>query len=156
MGLVWMFTGLFLIAYVTAGIASALTLDEIESSIDSVDDLRDHRVAVPVESEADAQLSRLGIASSGFASARDAYAALRSGEVDAVVHDAAILRHEVTEDATGDLRLVGAPFDPQQYGFVVAADDPLREPLNRALLDVFESGDHDRLLERWFGEVAMD
>ncbi len=151
-----MFTGLFLIAYVTAGIASALTLDEIESSIDSVDDLRDHRVAVPVESEADAQLSRLGIASSGFASARDAYAALRSGEVDAVVHDAAILRHEVTEDATGDLRLVGAPFDPQQYGFVVAADDPLREPLNRALLDVFESGDHDRLLERWFGEVAMD
>ncbi len=150
-GLVWMFGGLFLIAYVTAGIASTLTIEEIESSIESVDDLRKHEVAVPANSEAEAQLDRLGVASVGYPTAEDTYAALRKGDVDAVVHDAAVLRYEVTRNPSDGVRLVGVPFDPQQYGFVVRADDPLRERLNRALLDVVESGDYSDIYERWFG-----
>ncbi len=150
-GLIWMFSGLFLIAYVTAGIASALTLEEIENSIESVDDLRNHQVGVPTESEASAQLDRLGVAASGFPTAQEAYDALRRGDVDAVVHDAAILRNEVITDPSGGVRLVGSPFDPQQYGFVVEAEDPIRERVNRALLDVVESGDYDQIYERWFG-----
>lgn len=149
-GLFWMFSGLFLIAYVTAGIASALTLEEIESSIGSIDDLRSHDVAVPAGSEAEAQMGRLGIAVDRYPSAEDAYDALRRGEIDAVVHDASILQHQVTVDG-GDLHLVGAPFHPQQYGFVLPADDPLVERLNRALLDVVESGDYDAIHDRWFG-----
>lgn len=150
-GLVWMFSGLFLIAYVTAGIASTLTLESIENSIDSVDDLRRHQVAVPAQSEAAAQLDRLGLAADGYPTAEDAYDALRRGAVDAVVHDTAILQHTVTNDRSGELRLVGTPFHPQQYGFIVQADDPLRERLNRALLEVVESGDYASIHERWFG-----
>lgn len=150
-GLVWMFAGLFLIAYVTAGIASTLTVEEIANSIDSVDDLRSRDVAVPAGSEAEAQLARLGVPSIGYPTADDAYDALRSGDVDAVVHDAAVLRYEITRNPADGVRLVGAPFDPQQYGFVVRADDPLRERLNRALLDVIESGDYSEIYERWFG-----
>lgn len=149
-GLVWMFSGLFLLAYFTAGIATAFTLDEIEGAIGGIDDLPGHQVAVPADSEAAAHLDRLGIPTIEFPLAADAYLALEAGQVDAVVHDAAILQFAVN-NGDGSTRLAGAPFHQQQYGFAVAADDPLRERINIELLQLIEAGDYADLYEQWFG-----
>jgi len=155
-GIIWMFGGLFLLAYFTAGIATAFTIDEIQGSIRSADDLPGHTVAVPEASVAEAFLDRNGIATRSYPSADETYDALASGDVDAVVHDAAILQYHVNNEGAGEARVVGLPFHQQQYAFVVDFDDPLRERINVALLEVIESGEYGRLYQQWFGRSAVE
>ena len=102
------------------------------------------------DSEAERYLDRLGVPTVDFAQEDAAYEALASGDVDAFVHDAAILQFAVT-NGDGSFRLAGAPFHQQQYGFAVAPDDPLRERINLELLELFESGEYSDIYERWFG-----
>lgn len=151
--LVWMFAGLFLLAYFTAGIATTFTLDEIEGSIGGFEDLPGTTVAVPTGSEAENFLERNGITTRDYATPGAAYQALRDGDVEAVVHDAAILQYRVRTDDSGQLRLAGTPFHRQQYGFVVPDDPRLRERINVALLELYADGEYARLYEQWFGQA---
>lgn len=152
-GLFWMFSGLFVLAYFTAGIATTFTLDELSSQIESPADLRGHAVAVPVDSTAADFLDRQGIAASEFDTAELAYEALLSNDVDAVVHDAAILQHFVATDTRGGTDIAGLVFAERGFGLAVATDSELAEPLNRVLLELLESGEFDDLHDKWFGNA---
>ncbi len=150
-GLVWMFSGLFVLAYFTAGIATAFTIDELSAAIDEPADLRDHTVGVPIDTASFDYLERQGIAATTYPTAEDAYEALFAGEIEAVVHDAAILQHFVATDGRGGVHLSGLIFAERDFGFVLPADDDLIEPINRALLRLIENGDYAELHNRWFG-----
>ena len=149
--LLWMFSGLFVLAYFTAGIATAFTIEELEGSIAGPADLRGRVVAAPAESAAVEYLDSRGIAASEFPTADAAYEALLAGDVDAVVHDAAILQHFVATDARGGTRLTGTTFAERGFGFVLPRDSDLAERVNRSLLGLIESGEYDRVHDRWFG-----
>ncbi len=150
-GLFWMFVGLFLLAYFTAGIASAVAIDRVEGSITGVDDLRSHDVGVVADSLADDHLGRQGIRTTEYLSADDAYAALADGSLDAVVHDAAILKHHIVGPDGDDLHLVGTIFAERGVSFAVAPDDDIGEAIDRGLIAVIESGEYQELHDRWFG-----
>ncbi len=151
-GLFWMFVGLFLLAYFTAGIASAVAVQEVEGRIQGPADLRAAEVGVVTGSLADDHLGLQGIAATEYATADDAYRALVDGSIEAVVHDAAILQHHLTDTGRDDLHLVGPVFARRGLAFAVDSSTDIDEALNRGLIEVIESGRYDELQTRWFGE----
>lgn len=133
-GLIWMFSGLFIIASFTAAVTSALTLTRLESRISGPRDLSHVRVATVRDSTSDGYLRSRHIISRKVASVAAALATLESGEVDAVVYDAPILRHECTHHYDGRLQVLPLTFERQDYAFALPPQSPLRETINQVLL----------------------
>jgi polar amino acid transport system substrate-binding protein len=48
--------------------------------------------------------------------------------------------------------VVGSPFNEEVYGIAVNQGSPLREQINRALLQLREDGTYDVIYAKWFGE----
>ncbi len=150
-GLLWMFVGLFVLAYFTAGIASAFAIDELQGQISGPADLRGKNVGVVADSLAEEYLRTQGIPATEYVTGQEAYNALVDGSLDAIVHDAAILQHFITENAEGGVEITGVLFAERGFGFALASDSELTEALNRGLIGVIESGDYSELHDQWFG-----
>lgn len=151
-GLLWMFSGLFVLASFTASIASAFAISEVSAHIGGPDDLHGKRVATIDRSTAESYLKQQGIRTILFQHEDDAYEALLNEEVDAVVYDAPVLQHYVALNSEKDVELAGVVFQEQQYGVALSHNPVLRERINRALLRLVESGDYAALYAEWFGE----
>lgn len=150
-GLMWMFSGLFVLASFTASIATAFAVDEVTSQISGPLDLAGKTVATIDGSTSEEYLLQAGIQPLTFEHEAEAYGALLAGEVDAVVYDAPVLQHFAANEGAGKLRVVGPTFREQQYGFGLSDDNALRERVNRALLRLVESGRYESLRQQWFG-----
>lgn len=153
-GLIWMFSGLFVLAYFTAGVAAAFTVDEITADVTSVSDLRGRSVAVPADSPANEFLASQGIPATVFTSATQAYEALDEGDVDAMVHDAVAVRHLVVDDQDGGVLVTAVIPAEVQIGFAVNPESELLEALNHSLLELVEQGRYAELKARWLGSES--
>jgi len=150
---VWMIVGYFLFASFTASITSSLAINELRGSIAGPGDLTGNAVATLANSPAESWLVGEGIGPVSFGSMDEVYAALDEGEVDAVVFDAPVLQYRAARDSS--VQTVGSPFDTVRYGIAIGDDeDELREQVNRALLELIESGAYDQLNTRWFGDLG--
>ena len=149
--MVWMFAALIVISGFTAAITTALTVNELDASIDHVDDLRVKRVLALAGSTSDSFLSGEGIGHRTVVSLSEALARLASGEADAVVHDAPILRYEINERFSHQLRVLPFVLRAQDYGIALPPGSALREPINIALIDVVRSGDWPDIVKRYLG-----
>ncbi len=151
LAMVWMVMGLFLLAWVTAQTAARLTLNELQGTINSVDDLAGNRVVTVEGTVADDYLS---INNLNFQTVSDidlALAQVAAGEVDAVVYDAPVLAYRLDTDYANQLRLAGSSFAPDPYGIALASGSDLRETVNAELLAMSRDGTLDELHQRWFG-----
>jgi ABC-type amino acid transport substrate-binding protein len=146
----WMFLGLFLISNFTATITSELTLRQLEGSIKNIGDLRDKRVLVVDTTTSQRYMQFQGIPSRAVKSVDDAFAALDKGEADALVYDAPVLQHYALKSSK--LHVVGPVFNPEAYGIAVQQGSPLREEINRVLLEIREDGTYERLRLKYFGQ----
>ena len=145
--LVWMFASFIILSSFVANLTSRVTLEGLESSIEGPGDLFDARVATLASSTTENYLRRERIAHRTYASIE----AMLRGEVDAVVHDAPLLRYLAASRFQGRVRLVRAEFEPQSYGVALSESSPLREPVNRELLEILRSSTWDTILERYLG-----
>lgn len=148
---VWMIAGYFLFASFTASITSTLAVDRLQGRITGPDDLPGATVAAVTGSPGDGYLAGEGLSPVLAADADEALALLADGSVDAVVHDAPVLRHHARTDGAGAVRVVGAEFERVRYAIAVPPGSPRREEINRAVLEVLESGAFARLHAEWFG-----
>jgi ABC-type amino acid transport substrate-binding protein len=150
-GMVWMFAGLLAISTFTASITTALTMNELDSSIGGVDDLHLKRVVALRGSTSDSFLAEQGIRHRTVDELSDALRQIANGKADAVVHDAPILRFEIAEAFAHQLRVLPFILRRQQYGLALPPDSELREPANITLLDFVRSDAWTRILERYLG-----
>jgi polar amino acid transport system substrate-binding protein len=147
----WMFVAIFLIANFTAVMTTNLTMQNLRGSIASVDDLPGKTVATVDGSTASRYLSERGIAHQRVKLIEDAYALMDKGQAQAVVYDAPVLRYFVNTDGREKFKLVGTMFNSEKYGIALPSGSPLREEINRALLQLIEDGTYDDIYTRWFG-----
>lgn len=151
--LFWMFAALIVISSFTASITASLTIGSIEGAIAGPDDLPEARVAsVPGSTSAD-YLSRLRIPFVELGTPADALASLDRGELDAVVYDAPILQFEVRQRHQATLRVLPETFERQLYAIAVPTGSPLRESINRILLDYTGTADWQLRLDSYLGEA---
>jgi ABC-type amino acid transport substrate-binding protein len=148
--LVWMFASIVIISSYTAAIASALTLDRMQSVVRGPEDLPNVRVGTLGGSAAAEWLDEQRLRYSPFASPQEAVAALDQGRVDAVVYDAPILKY-LTLDKP-ELLVLPQQLREEQYAIAMPRGSDLRKPLNKAMLEVLRSDEWQAVQRRYLGE----
>lgn len=150
-GMVWMFAGIIMVSSFTAAIATALTVGQLDHSIQRVEDLYGARVATIADSTSAAFLDAQKLRYQRLDSLPEALTRLADNEVDAVVYDAPILRHLVTANHPDELRVLPFVLQRQDYGIALPQGSPAREAVNEALLEIIRGEEWQPLLERYLG-----
>ncbi|WP_229665202.1 transporter substrate-binding domain-containing protein [Croceicoccus mobilis] len=151
--LVWMFAALLITSTFTGMLASSLTAGRLGGEISSPADLLDKKVGVIGDSAAEQWLAQDGIASdASFDDASAGLAALEDGEIDAFVHDDPLLRYLLRKSDLGDVRLLPGSFGRQDYGIALPPGSPLRETIDRDLLEQIEGEEWKGMLTRALGD----
>ncbi len=148
-------SSLFIVSIFVANITAAMTVNAIQSSVQSVNDLYGKRVGTTSGSTAAQFLDGRDLAYSGFDDLDSLLAAFEEGQVEAVVFDSPILSYYVNTAGSGRAELVGPAFLRENYGFALPSGSDLREPINRILLRMREDGTYDRIYRKWFGVDAQ-
>ncbi len=84
----------------------------------------------------------------------EAFLALKQGKVEAVTTDESILVGlQNSDDKPGDFAIVGEYISPEPYGLGVAENESdFRDFINIALMEMWTSGDFQKIYEKWFGK----
>lgn len=147
--LVWMFTSIIIIAAFTGSIASAITVGALDGKVQGPQDLPGVRVAVPQGTTAVEYLNDAGVRPDETETVEEALQKLANGEVDAVVHDAPVLK-SLAQDRN-DIMVLEATFAPQSYGMALPEGSEHREAINRAILAETSTDGWAELIERYLG-----
>lgn len=149
--ILWMFTGVIFVAYYTAQLTAALTVQQIQGDINGPDDLPGKRVATTRGSTAAAFLAEEHARVQEFDTIQGAYDALLAGTADAVVFDAPVLLYFAEHEGKGRVQMAGNVFRKEDYGIVFAEGSPLRKRVDGALLELRENGTYTQIYQKWFG-----
>lgn len=147
----WMFTSVVFVAFYTAQLTASLTVEQIHGAIAGPEDLPGKKIATTRRSTAAAYLMTQHALVEEFDNIDQAYDALLTNAVDAVVFDAPVLLYFAGHDGKGRVRTAGAVFRHEDYGIVFPDNSPLRRRVDRALLALREDGTYAQIYDKWFG-----
>ncbi len=151
LAVVWMFAGIITVSTFTAAITTALTVTELDSSIDSIGDLRRVSVGTVARSSSRSYLAGEAVAHREFDSLAAALNALNRGAVEAVVYDAPLLKYLVHRDFRGSIRVLPNILVRQDYAIAFPPSSPLKEKVNREILKAVTDRAWNRFLNRYLG-----
>lgn len=154
-GLIWMFAGLIIVSSFTAAITTALTVSQLDSGIQSRDDLPNAHVATVGNSASAGFLRDHGIGFSPTGNLQSAIEGLAKKEFEAVVYDRPILLYLSHQEYPKRTHVLPDTFERQDYAIAVAQDSPLRGPLNLALLRVISDDEWQSVLQRYLGDDSL-
>jgi ABC-type amino acid transport substrate-binding protein len=135
LGIAWMFIAIIYIGYAIAGMTSELTVNQLQSPIQGEDDLARAKVASLEGSTSEAYLQENRIVHTNFSTLQEGLKAVSEGQLDAMVYDAPLLRYIATTQMEGAVDVLPNTFTRQDYCIALPTGSPLREPINRMLLD---------------------
>jgi len=150
--ILWMFASVIIISSFTAAIASALTVGQLGGTVQGEDDLGRARIATLAGSTSVDYLQRNHHRFRSVDNIDEALQLLAQGSIDAVVYDAPILRYRVLQDYDDRLAVLPGSFDRQDYGIALPAGSPLREDINRAMLDFLQTEAWEEIVFEYLGE----
>lgn len=148
---VLMFVGIVLVSGFTAALASMLTTAGLESQIRGPQDLPDVRVVTVEGTTSEAYLRAQHIPFRPVHTPEAALKAVALREADAAVYDRPILRYLVNQRHVHKLHVLPQRFDRQDYAIALPAGSPLREPINRVLLERITDPAWEHTLFRYMG-----
>lgn len=143
----WMVISIIFATSMVAGIASTLTLSSLgTTTISNVEQLSRAKVATITNSPSETFLKQSKVKSVGVNSLEEAFTKLNNKDVDAVVYDRPQLLYYLTNHSDEDLYLSKAEYYKQGYGFAFPLESNLVSEVNRALLDLAERQEIDRII----------
>lgn len=142
---------LFIVSIFVATITAAVTVNALQESVDSINDLEGRRVATVQGSTSADFLAERQIQAMGYDDPVQMLEAFEQGEADAVVFDGPILAYYVQRNNRGNMRLIDRVYRPENYGIALPSGSTMREDINRTLLRLREDGTYEDLIDRWFG-----
>jgi len=150
--LIWMFTSLLLVSIIIAGVASTLASSKLEPLVSDTDDLARAHVASIENSTSAKYLLDKRIKPDYFPTILKALDAMNKGDIDAVVYDEALLKYLIHQNFNKNLKLNKGLFELQQYGIAFPENSPLREPVNRIMLEIIHQEEWQRTLDSYLGK----
>ncbi len=132
-----------------------IAVNQDREGISSPADLKNKRVGVQINTTAQFELeTKEGVDIAKYNTIDLALLDLRNQRIDAVVSDAPVLKYMIFQSFR-ELKTVGERFTDEKFGIALApGNDDLRQEINRALKKIRETGEYDRIHEKWFGEAA--
>jgi polar amino acid transport system substrate-binding protein len=153
--MLWMVGSIIAIAVFTAGITSALTVRQLQGTVQSVTDLSKVRVGAVAGSSTEETLNRLRIRFQSYPTAKDGLQAIRDGKLDAFVYDRPLLAWTIHQDFRSSIQLLDVVFDQQHYAFALPAGSALRKPVSVAILNEVRSTWWGDTLYRYLGDKGQ-
>ena len=150
--LFWMFASVLLVSSVIAGVASTLTVAKMDYLISKPEDLARGKVASIKHSVSDTYLRDRRIYPEYFANVSEGLKAIKEGKVNAMVYDAPLLQYMIKEKYPKELMVTEALFESQNYGIAVQEGSPLRERINRVMLEIINSREWKKIQYKYLGE----
>lgn len=148
----WMLIALVTTTSLTAGLASAFTILQLDSAaVEDVHALNGERTAVVAGTTSERFARENHARVIATPDLRSAIAKVEGGKALAVIHDKPMLQHYLAKHPDVELTLAQASYDPQGYGFIVGVDPETTSALNVALLAAKEDGQLERIAESWLG-----
>ena len=146
----------FLIAGITAMLASAFTVERLSTQVSGLQDLNNVRVGALDGSTSSLFLRKNGIAHQTRPDLDALIAELDDDQLDAVVADDAFLKYALRagkeQGHYQKLTVLPYEFDSQNYGFALQQNSELVESINQALLTVRKSPEWRNKLREYIGE----
>ncbi|MEL6573848.1 MAG: transporter substrate-binding domain-containing protein [Pseudomonadota bacterium] len=152
-GVVLVIASLFIVSIFVAQITAALTVNAIQDSVESLNDLDGRRVGT-IEGSTTAQfLDTRGVPHLTFDNPDGMFDAFETDRLDAVVFDGPILAYYAEIAGPDKTRLLERVYRPERYGMALPTGSIHREPINQIILRMREDGRYDDLLVKWFGNA---
>jgi ABC-type amino acid transport substrate-binding protein len=151
LALVWMFASIMLVSLFSASLASSFVVNQLKSGVTGPADLPRVRVAVVSGSPGEEWSTLQGLDVRPFPFVIQASKALQRGEVQALVHDRAILGHMIREYGWRDLQLLPHTLAVRDYAVALPQDSALKEPINRALLKTLHQPIWKDVVQKYVG-----
>jgi len=151
LGVFLVLSSLFIVSIFVAKITAMMTVDALQGSVNSVNDLYGKSVGTISGSTAAEFMGNRNLGFRGYPDLKTLLAGFEKGELDAVLFDAPILAYYAAHDGRDTAQLVGAVFRRESYGFALPSASPLLEPVNRSLLKLRENGTYDGIYRKYFG-----
>ncbi len=151
LAIVWMFAAIVMISGFTAAIASVLTVTQLASPVHGPEDLPGVAVGTVDGSTSAGYLRKNRIGFSGYGTVDEGLAALAAGGIVAFVYDAPLLRYRVNRQYLASLKVLRRTFLRQDYGIVLPEGSPMRESVNRILLEEIGGESWRETLYRYLG-----
>jgi polar amino acid transport system substrate-binding protein len=149
---VWMLIAMLTVSSLTAGIATALTVSQLDhGAIHSITELRGKKVAALTGTVGAGFARERGTRVVAVATLDEGVRLLSTGQVAALVHDRPILQHYLNEHPDVTAALAEPRYRPQGYGFAVRRQSGLEQRLSVALLEQLETRVLEQIAERWLG-----
>lgn len=132
-----------------------IVVNQDRQDISTPDDLKGKTVGVQINTTAQFDLEKKeGVKVSKYNTIDLALLDLRNHRIDAVVIDAPVAKYMIFQSFR-DLKTVGRRFTDEKFGIAIAQpNNDLRRAINAALWRIQDSGEYDRIHEKWFGEAA--
>ncbi|GIX47324.1 MAG: amino acid ABC transporter substrate-binding protein [Candidatus Tectimicrobiota bacterium] len=150
--LVWMFASIITISGFTAAIATALTINQLGVVVRGPEDLARVRVGAIQHTTSEAALRERRLLFRLYPTPQVALEAIQRDEIDAVVYDAPLLRHLALTAFRDVIEVLPVTFERQDYAIALPPGSPLREALNRTLLEQLRRPLWQELLYRYLGK----
>jgi ABC-type amino acid transport substrate-binding protein len=150
--LIWMFTAIIIISSFTAAITSSLTVTQLDSPIKGPNDLPKVIVGTIADTTSDMYLKENRISFLSYKTPIEGLHALSTGDIQAFVYDAPIIRYLIHQEFKGKLEVLPNRFQRQDYGIALPENSPLREPINRILLLKIREPSWQDMIYKYLGE----
>jgi len=150
--LIWMFVGIIILSSFTAAITSTLTVTTLGSPVHGPGDLPSVVVGAVAHTTSESYLRDHRISFRTYKTAPEGLLALIDDRIEAFVYDEPILRYLVNKSFKGTLEVLDATFERQDYGIVLPQGSPLRESINRVLLEKIRATEWQNTLYKYLGQ----
>jgi ABC-type amino acid transport substrate-binding protein len=149
--LIWMFSGIILVTFFIATITSMLTVNQLETSVRGLEDLKKALVGTMSYTTSEPFLKNNLISFKTYKSIDEGLEALINGEIKAFVFDAPALRYMIKQRFQGKLEVLPHTYSQENYGIALVNNSPLRKSLNRVLLQKIREQEWQETLNHYLG-----
>ena len=142
--LVWMFSGLLFISGLTAGVASSLTVMNLENEVGDFQNYKDKAVgSIASSSSVEFMKENFFINIQTYSSVNEGLNDLNSSKIEAFLYDEPILKYRLKQSGSYEsIKLLPVKFDLQLYAFGLPKKNAqLEQLLSQKILEITESHD---------------
>jgi ABC-type amino acid transport substrate-binding protein len=150
--LIWMFAGIIMISGFTAAITTALTVSQLGDAIQGPGDLARVQVGTIQGSSSEEYLQNRRLSYRTYPTPQAGLQALANRDIQALVYDAPLLRYLAATAFGGTVEVLATVFERQDYGIALQPNSALREPINRAMLEMIHRSAWEDVLYRYLGQ----